>query len=165
MKLNYDSIYDENTSVRAYPNADLGGVQAKFLELGLNALKSYNLPDVDIKIEDVSSGGFFKSKSVAALTLTASFKPYKFTGVITVNTFGSMCVIGSYKSLDGQALFDTSKNTEEKKLLLLRKLSNLISIDYFNALESSINFAADSIGAAIDEAYSECRERKFSNNT
>ena len=97
MKFNYDSIYEESTTVRAYPNVDLEGMQSKFLELGLSVLKSYNLPDVEIKIEDVSSGGFFKSKSMAALTLTASFKPYKFTGIVTVNTFGSVCVIGAYK--------------------------------------------------------------------
>lgn len=153
MKLNFESIYDAKTTVRAYPSADLKGMQSKFLELGQKALKSYNLSDVEITIEDISTGGFFKSKKAAALTLTAHFKPYTFTGVVTVNTFGSLCVIGSYKSLDGQGLFESSKNAKELKLVLLKKLSNLVSIDYFNAIESSVDFAADAIGAAIDEAY------------
>jgi len=153
VKLNYSSIYDSNTSVKAYPNADLTGMQSRFLELGQTILESYNLTDVAIAIEDVSTGGLFTSKSAAALTLNAQFKPYTFTGVVTISTFGALCVIGTYKSLDGQGLFESSKSAQEKKLVLLQKLSNLVSIDYFNALEASIDFVAASIGGAIDEAY------------
>lgn len=157
IQINYESIYEEKTTVHAYPGADLSGMQRKFLDIGSDTLESYGLAGVRIGVETVSSGGFFKSKVSEALVLKAQFRPYEFTGVVTVNTFGSVCVIGAYNCLEGQKIFESTSGPKEKKFVLLRKLSNLVSIDYFNALEASVGFAADSIGSAIDRAYSAYR--------
>lgn len=151
MKLNPAAVYDQDTWVKSFPNVSLSGVQEKTLNIGMNTFDSYDLPDVNLEIKDVSSGGMFTKKNTKSLVISASFTPYVFTGIITVHIFGSLCVIGSYKLIEGQAIFETSQNIEEKKANLFRKIGNVESMDYFSALDKSVDFVVRTMVDNIEE--------------
>jgi len=151
MKLNPGAVYDQDTWVKAFPNVNLSGAQEKILAIGMESFSSYDLPNVSLGIKDVSSGGLFTTKNTKALVVSASFKPYVFTGIITVHIFGSLCVIGSYKLIEGQAIFEITQNVKEKKAILFRKMGNVESMDYFAALNKSVDFVVKTMVDKIDE--------------
>lgn len=141
------NVYHSETWTKAIPGVEQDALRDDAFAFGQDFFNSFDLMSMFCGVDVVKSGqsGFLGKEKTEAFIVGENFRSYKWYSIHTVHFFGSICVVGHYKQLDGGALFESSDDVEEKRTRLMQKLGDIESLDLFAAVE----YAFDSTNTAI----------------
>ncbi len=132
-------VYENDCEVRAFPGRNTSQLAQRTFQEAIGYLKACALPNIKYSIEECKSGGLFSKKLTTALMIVAEFGAYTLRGTITVHVFGSIAVTSLYLLIEGESFTELfGKESDPKRDLILRKLKDLESMDFFSAVENTI---------------------------
>ncbi len=148
MELDASQLYADRSWVQM--GAELSVQQRKAL---LQASKSYaeslHIEGLTCQLEKTSGGGLFHWGANKALVFGSPLGPYEYFAVLTLNGFGKACVVSSYKLILGESFFSVGQSTEVRYRVLVEKLRDVETLDYFRVVEKTVDLVADHLRASL----------------
>lgn len=110
-----------------------------------------SIENLECCTEKLSSGSLLQWGGNKALVISADFDPFEFQGVLTINQFGSACVVSTYKQWLGDAFFAVNHSAEVRRRTVVDKLQDIELIDYFFLVDHVIDQVSAFLLAAVKE--------------
>lgn len=150
MELDSSQLYSDKTWVAtglALTPADKKGLLLEAKEF-CDALA---IEDLECSIDKLSGGSILGWGGNKALVISADFDPYEFQSVLTINQFGSACVVSTYKHWLGDSFFAVNHSAEARRRAVVDKLQDIELIDYFFLIDEVIDQVSGFLLCAVKE--------------
>lgn len=155
----FKSIYEQAIWTVVHDNAE--GYQEKFLNIVREEIEKSNFPNLEVSIDDYTTGGiFFNKETTQMLCMKAQKSQFKnFEIFFRAQVFGNLVVYARMECMD-RGFFDiiTGKKGSELWAQVRSKCKNYAQYEEFLAIDNLADMVFDNALIKMDPVY---KERKM----
>lgn len=158
-RFDFESIYEEETWIVKYPNAE--GFQEKFYDLVKKELEESNFPNLQTSVGEYITGGLiFNKETTKMLKIKATksqFKNYEI--YYRAQLFGNVCIYTRLECME-RGIWDALSGTtgSELKAAIRKQCKNMAQFEEFVAIDSLANLIFEAALIKLDPNF---KERKM----